>query len=114
MVERLQSGANEAVAVMEQGTEKTASSVQRATAAGKALQDIASIISKISDMNAQIATAAEEQSAVAEEISSNVVTINELGQGTADEACRNGEISQALIHEARRQQQLVAQFLRQA
>lgn len=113
MVERLQAGANEAVEAMEQGTEKTESSVQRATEAGKALEDIAGMISKISDMNTQIATAAEEQSAVAEEINSNVVAINGLGQSTADEAYQNGEISQKLIHEARRQQQLVAQFRRQ-
>jgi methyl-accepting chemotaxis protein len=112
MVERLQEGANGAVEAMEQGTEKTESSVQRAAAAGQALDDIAKAISKINDMNTQIATAAEEQSAVAEEINSNVAAINELGQGTADEAYRNGEISQKLIHEARRQQQLVEQFWR--
>ncbi len=110
MVERLQTGANEAVDAMEQGKEKTDSSVQRATEAGKALEDIATVIGKISDMNTQIATSAEEQSAVAEEISSNIIAINELGQSTGDEAYKNGEISQQLIHEARRQQQLVAQF----
>jgi methyl-accepting chemotaxis protein len=112
MVERLQAGVNEAVTAMEQGTKKTETSVQRATAAGKALEDITRAIGKISDMNSQIATAAEEQSAVAEEINGNVVSINELGQGTADAAYQNGEISQKLIHEARRQQQLVAQFQR--
>ncbi|HHH44742.1 MAG TPA: PAS domain S-box protein [Gammaproteobacteria bacterium] len=112
MVERLQEGANEAVSAMEQGTEKTETSVQCATRAGKALEDITTAIRKISDMNTQIATAAEEQSAVAEEINGNVATINELGQGTSDAAFKNGEISQQLIHEARRQQQLVAQFQR--
>jgi methyl-accepting chemotaxis protein len=95
---------------MNHSTEKTESSVQRATSAGQALEDIAKIVSKISDMNTQIATAAEEQSAVAEEINSNITAINELSQGTADEAYHNGEISQKLIHEARRQQQLVTQF----
>jgi methyl-accepting chemotaxis protein len=112
MVERLQAGANQAVKAMENGTEKTESSVQRATAAGSALEDIARVITKISDMSTQIATASEEQSAVAEEINSNVAAINELSQGTADEAYKNGEISQKLIHEARRQQQLVTQFQR--
>ncbi len=114
MVERLQTGVNEAVDVMGQGTRKTEVSVQCATAAGNALEDIARTISEISDMNLQIATAAEEQSAVAEEINRNVATINELGQGTADEARHNGEISQQLIDEAQRQQQLVAQFQHRA
>jgi aerotaxis receptor len=112
MVERLQAGVDEAVKAMEQGTEQTETSVQCATAAGKALEDITTAIGKISDMNSQIATAAEEQSAVAEEINGNVVSINELGQGTADAAYQNGEISQKLIHEVRRQQQLVTQFQR--
>ena len=112
MVERLQAGVNEAVSAMEQGTKKTETSVQCATAAGKALEDITTAIRKISDMNAQIATAAEEQSAVAEEINGNIAAINELGQSTADAAYETGEISQKLIHEARRQQQLVSQFQR--
>ncbi len=112
MVERLQAGANKAVRAMESGTEQTESSVQRATAAGTALEAITRVITKISDMSTQIATASEEQSAVAEEINSNVAAINELSQGTADEAYQNGEISQKLIHEARRQQQLVTQFQR--
>ncbi|WP_455234585.1 methyl-accepting chemotaxis protein, partial [Thiogranum longum] len=86
MVERLQEGASQAVDVMQQGTEKTESSVQRATEAGKALEDIANVIGKINDMNTQIAAASEEQSAVAEEINSNIAKINELGQNTADEA----------------------------
>ena len=112
MVERLQAGVDEAVKAMQQGTKKTETSVQCATAAGKALEDIITAIGKISDMNSQIATAAEEQSAVAEEINGNVASINELGQGTADAAYQNGEISQKLIHETRRQQQLVTQFQR--
>jgi hypothetical protein len=41
-----------------------------------------------------------------------VVRISELGQNTAEDAYRNGEISQRLIHEARRQHQLVEQFQR--
>jgi aerotaxis receptor len=112
MVEHLQTGVDQAVQAMKQGTTKSETSVQCATAAGKALEDITMAIGKISDMNSQIATAAEEQSAVAEEINSNVSAINELSQSTADEAYKNGEISQKLIHETRRQQQLVAQFQR--
>ena len=114
MVERLQSGASQAVEAMEQGREKTEVSVQKATAAGRELEDIAKQIARISDMSTQIATAAEQQSAVAEEINSNVVRISELGQSTAEDAYRNGETSQRLIHAARRQQQLVEQFQRRS
>jgi methyl-accepting chemotaxis protein len=112
MVERLQSGTGQAVEAREQGREKTELSVQKASAAGRALEDIAEQIARISDRSTQIAAAAEQQSAVAEEINSNVVRISELGRSTAEDAYPNGETSQRLIHAARRQQQLGDQFQR--
>jgi len=47
---------------MEQGREMTEVSGQKATAAGRALEDIAKQIGRISDMSTQIATGAEQQS----------------------------------------------------
>lgn len=113
MVEHLQMRVKEAVKAMEKSTGKTEGSVQCATAAGKSLEDITEVIASISDMNTQIATAAEEQSSASEEINANVAAINELGQDIADTTTQNGEISQKLINEVHRQQQLVAQFQRQ-
>ncbi len=110
VVETLQSGANQAVQAMEQGTAQTEQSVQHATEAGTSLESIASSIAKINDMSAQIATASEQQSAVAEEINANIVSINELAQATSESAERTGDISDELTSEAGRQQQLVAQF----
>ncbi|MCG8324977.1 MAG: methyl-accepting chemotaxis protein, partial [Thiotrichales bacterium] len=75
MIERLQSGANEAVAAMEQGRTKAEATVQQAQKAGKALNAITEVVYNIKAMNMQIACAADEQSATAEEINRNIVNI---------------------------------------
>jgi len=112
MVENLQAGSDQAVKMMQEGREKSEVCVQHATDAGEMLNNITHAVSIVSDVNTQIATAAEEQSAVAEEINMNVVNINEAAQGTANDAVRTSEISQQLSEEAYRQQQLVTQFQR--
>jgi methyl-accepting chemotaxis protein len=61
---------------MQQGQEQAQKSVGEAARAGQALESIASVVTRISDMNIQIASATEEQSKVAEEISRNVTNLN--------------------------------------
>lgn len=112
MVENLQSGSDQAVKMMQEGREKSEICVQHATDAGEMLNNITHAVNIVSDVNTQIATAAEQQSAVAEEINMNVVNINEAAQGTANDAARTSAISQQLSEEAQRQQQLVTQFQR--
>ena len=112
MVENLQAGSNQAVRTMQEGREKSEICVEHATDAGNMLNNITHAVSIVSDVNTQIATAAEEQSVVAEEINMNIVNINEAAQGTANDAARTSAISQQLSEEAHRQQQLVTQFQR--
>lgn len=76
MIERLQDGAHEAVAAMEQGRAKARSSVEQAGQAGQALEAITGAVATINDMAAQIASAAEQQTQVTEEINRNVAQIN--------------------------------------
>jgi methyl-accepting chemotaxis protein len=75
MLDRLKSGASNAVSVMELGHKQAQGSVEMAGAAKDNLQDITSTVNKIKDMNTQIATAAEEQSVVADEMTRNVSSI---------------------------------------
>ena len=75
-----------------------------------ALQRIGEAVAVITDMNLQIASAAEEQSAVAEEVNRNVAGIRDVTDSLAGQADESARISQALNHLANQQQALMAQF----
>ena len=83
MIERVQAGADSAVKAMEQSRARSANTVTQAGRAGASLEAIAGAIGRITDMTAQIASAAEEQSAVAEEINRNLTSINDSVEGSA-------------------------------
>ena len=83
MIERLQSGANEAVKAMEQGRIKAQESVEQAAKAGQALASITAVVDNINAMNMQIAGAAEQQSITAEEINRNIVNISAVAEENA-------------------------------
>lgn len=95
-IAKLQTGSRHAVVAMEHSLEQTQQSVGQAELAGEVLQVIAQAISSIHDMNTQIATASEEQSAVAEEINRNVVTISEISNQTAEGALQTADASSQL------------------
>lgn len=101
LLKRLQNSADDAVEVMHQGRRQAAQSMDDANQTDSALQRIHSAMAKISEMNLQIATATEEQSAVAEEINRNIVTISELAYETAnqadDAATASNELSQLAL-----------------
>ena len=83
MIESLQAGAKNAVQVMVEGKRQAQMSVEQAAKAGASLETITKVVTQISDMNTQIASAAEEQSAVAEEINRNIVSISQIAQQTS-------------------------------
>ena len=83
MIERLRNGASEAVEVMEQGRVKADVTVTQASKATDALQAITQVVDGIKAMNMQIASAAEQQSATAEEINRNIVNISDVANDTA-------------------------------
>ena len=82
-IERLQGRAKQAVAVMENGRKRAASSVDQAASAGGSIATISERIDTINNMNNQIAHAAEEQTAVAEEINRNISNISNVSEETA-------------------------------
>ena len=83
MIERLQSGAVQAVEVMQGSRSKASSSVEDIQKAGELLQTITTAISTINDMSTDIATAAEEQASVADEVFNNANTISQLADKTS-------------------------------
>ncbi|MBE7215678.1 methyl-accepting chemotaxis protein [Shewanella benthica] len=78
MIDSLQKGVQEAVSAMKLGTEQVHEANEKANLAGKALTEIVHSVDNISNMNTQIATAAEEQTCVAEDINRSIITISDI------------------------------------
>ena len=110
MIERLQTGYSNAVADMAKSKEKAQKTVAQASEADSSLINIASAVSTINQMNAQIATAATQQSSVAEDINRNVDTINNISESTANSALQTAQSSSNLSELAGRLQNLVSSF----
>ena len=90
MIQRLKQGAGSAVASMQAGQAATGTGVASSQQTGASLTTITGQVEHITDMNLQVATATEEQSAVTEEINRNVQGISDLARQTVAqvEACR--------------------------
>ncbi|MBL4882442.1 MAG: methyl-accepting chemotaxis protein [Oleispira sp.] len=84
MITRLQKGTSDAVTVMNNGSKKASDTVELAGTSANALEKIVDSISTISEMNIQIATAAEEQSSVAQEIDQSIVRISKLSEEASE------------------------------
>lgn len=101
LIEKLQGGTQNAVAVMDGGRAVAQQSEELGGRAGEALRDIAEKISNIKDMNVQIATASEEQSAVADEVNRSIIHITDVAQQTSANAEENEATSRNLDQTAK-------------
>jgi len=110
MIIKLESGSQKAVSVMEQSQVQAQSAVEQATKAGRSLTAITEAVKRINDMTTQIASAAEEQSSVAEEINRNVVSINTMAEQTSNGTQSTAAASTELSRLAVELQGLVSQF----
>ena len=110
MIEKLQEGARSAVRVMHSGGEQARQGVEQVARAGDVLAVITQAVGSITDLNAQIASAAEEQSSVAEEINRNIVTVSEIAEQNSAGALQTAATSEELARLAGQLQGLVAQF----
>jgi len=83
LVAALQNGAEGAVGVMAQSRGMAGETVEAARHAGTALTRIDEAVSRIQQMNQQIATASEQQSSVAEEINRSISSIRDIAEQSA-------------------------------
>jgi len=109
-VEKIQSGAIEAVKAMEESKAGAHSTVDQAAIAGTSLESIADAVTRISEMNIQIATAAEEQTAVSESINKSIAGITEVANITANGARKTAHSSEAMAELSVKLQALVERF----
>jgi len=110
MIERLQSGANNAVQVMESGRTQAQENVQQAMQAEESLEVITKAVGTINDMNMQIASAAEEQSSVSEEINRNIHNISQVTEQTSRGVQQSTELCGEVSEESNQLQTLMKKF----
>jgi len=109
-IEQLQHGVRNAVSVMEGARTRAYAGSDCVAKAAQSLNVIAGEVGTINDMNMQIATAAEEQTAVAEEINRNITTISDIADTTAADAQQTAQISDELVRLAAELSRLVSRF----
>ena len=115
MIEELQSRAQRAVDVMERSQSQARDGVAQAANAGESLGQINQSNKVISDMAMQIATAAEEQSAVIDNISQRIEVIRSLSGDTSEGSGEVSAASESLDQLARQLQEQISHFtIRQA
>lgn len=110
IIERLQKEAEKSVQVMDEELEQANRSVEKAEKAGQSLDVIAESVASIRDMNTHIASAAEEQSAVAEEINRNIVSIAQVAEENAESTNQTTLTSQELARLANGLETQISQF----
>ncbi|MGF1842049.1 methyl-accepting chemotaxis protein [Vibrio clamense] len=100
MLARLEQETQSIVVLMQQSQQQAVDTKEETQAAQQALAEINQAIDVINDMNNQIASAAEEQSLVAEEINRNVVVINDTAVDVMDSMSSSVSISGELTEKA--------------
>lgn len=110
MIQQLKSASDNAVKAMNSSQHRSATTVEEASAAAKALDSIQQSINVILDMNSLIATATQQQSVVGQEISERIVVISDHSSQSADLANENRNSSQTLNGRAQELYHLVARF----
>lgn len=110
MIERLQQGVGNAVDTMEKSRGGAQTTVTYARETEAVLSAIKKSVSDVNDLNLQIATAAEEQSQVAEEINKNVIRINEVTDLTVSTMAQVERCSDELKTGSADLQQRIAYF----
>jgi len=110
LIAGLQRGTQQVAVIMQGSRELTDSSVALTRRAGEALGAITSRVSNIQAMNQQIAAAAEQQGAVAEEISRSVVNVRDISEQTAEASEETAASSVELARLGNQLQTMVSHF----
>lgn len=110
MVERLQSGAQQSVNLMNSSSEQIQTVIDQAQLAGSSLVNISSSVNEINEMSTQIAIASEQQVSVTEEINRSLVSINTMATHTSEGAEQTSEASHSLAQLAIQMKNLVMKF----
>lgn len=106
VVERLQKSGAQASSQMDANQKVAAENVEQAKVAAEALQSVLSSVNRISQLNIEIASAAEQQRQVAEDVSQNIENIRE---GSS----QNLQYSEKTTHSCEKLTELAEKFRQQ-
>jgi methyl-accepting chemotaxis protein len=110
MIARLQSEARSAVQAMEKAQDGAQSNAKQVETLAESLEGISGAVRLINEMNTQIAAAAEEQTAVSEEVNRNIVNINSLAEQTTLASEDTAKTMHQLVVESGQLRAVVQQF----
>jgi methyl-accepting chemotaxis protein len=110
-IEKLQTGVTAVVNVMDNSKQTTTLTVEKSQQANATNELISESIRQITDMNLQIASAAEEQSQVAEEMNRNTSNIRDLSQQVMDNATQTNKTMMNQVKQVGDQEKLFGQFI---
>ncbi|MCQ2995373.1 methyl-accepting chemotaxis protein [Pseudomonas syringae] len=110
MLGNLQQGVGAAVAAMEITRQSCQETADKTTAVTAGLDDMTNSVVRINDLSTQIATAAEEQSAVSEEISRNIIAVRHIVEELVEGGSSNERSTVALSESNNRLIELVQRF----
>ena len=100
----------QAVEVMQASEARSQETVQEASHIASSLDSMVAAVGTINDMNIQIATAAEEQHAVSEEINKNLVAIQQIVSELTEASGESSTTTRALAGTGDKLRQLVSRF----
>ncbi len=110
LISALQSGASNAFDKMTSSRDRARATVDQAQHAGESLAAITRAVATISEMNTQIASAATEQEAVAEDINRNVISIADVSEHTATASGQTASSGMELARLGEELRGMVSQF----
>ncbi|WP_248750543.1 methyl-accepting chemotaxis protein [Pseudomonas sp. MWU15-20650] len=110
MIGAIQQGTDQAVSSMQQSNGRARSTLEIAKSAGTALEEIASAFTLINERNLVIASASEQQAAVAREVDRNLMNIRDLAHQTSTGANQTSAASLELSRLAVDLNTMVARF----
>ncbi|MFT7109116.1 MAG: methyl-accepting chemotaxis protein [Psychrobacter glaciei] len=103
-------GTQKAVELMEKSKIQAYQSVTQSESTGKSLQQILNSIDTISNMNQMVALSADEQRSVAEDVSKNIVRIDDFSEQTVEDAKATAESTESLSAQAEQLKSIVNEF----
>lgn len=110
MIERLQARSGEAVAVIQQGRDRAHETEQQSEQSVNSLGAVKQAVNQLHDMITSIASAAEEQTQVCDEINRNIISIEDATRDTSEGADQTATVGNEMANQAEKLRGMVDNF----